>query len=298
MSHFIVPLVALIAFHAEAARVILPPAPQVSLQRPIFAPSLSTGRAAVGIQALGPSVVGKAATLGVQGLFKLGKVTDARESGWVLGLRTSISENHARIDEYLSPASYSVEAAIGRASISDDFERGSGLRGFLEGSFRIDQRAGASLDNFELNALSKTIPKKNVWMGLKSGAGTDLYGKGVSGSDSRSFGFRSFLSTYLPIQGSRIGYIGWEAQALFRCPWVECGPSLHVDYHWGLKTTDESEEMKRLFGMGLRIEKSFPSKQVRDVHVSFESVWAYATSASEREFSGWPFLRLQVFRSF
>jgi hypothetical protein len=296
---FYVLLLALLSYEASA-KIILRASPEADLQRPIFAPSLYTGRAAVGLEAIGPSQAGKAASLGLQGLLKLGSLSDPRESGWVVGFRATLSENHFSPGRQLSPASQSFEGALGRASISPEFERGSGLRGFLEASFRVDKHSEADLNNEGLNEMAASIPDQTLWIGIKSGAGTDLYSEGLgTATDGRkSFLFRTFVGAYFPVKGSRLGMLNAETHTLFRCPYVDCGFLFHYDYHWGLQTRADSEEAQHLVSAGLRWEKSFPDEKERRYLLSFEALWTGLASPNESFASGWPVLRAQIFTSF
>jgi hypothetical protein len=282
------------------AEVLVPPAALIFQERPIFSSGLYTGRSGFGIEGRGPSRPGQALSTALFGFMNLGQAKDPRAAGWTLGFRVGAAENHSMVGEYLSPASSTAEIAIGRASISPEFERNSGIRGFMELSYRIDQKLNSSLDSTALDAQVAEVLQKNTWIGIKSGASTDSHVKSSEEEffSAKNFLFRSFLSIYIPIQGSKNTIFSGTVQTLLKCPGFDCGLVLGYDRVWGDANFNISESIKHSFNAGLRFERPLPSYDNRSFHLAVESVWGWVLGKNESLSSAWPGFKLQLSKSF
>ncbi len=282
------------------AETLIPPAALIFQERPIFSSGLFTGRSGFGIDSRGPSRPGQALAASLFGFMNLGQAQDPRASGWTLGFRVGAAENHSIVGDYLSPATSTAEIAIGRASISPEFERNSGIRGFLELSYRVDQKLDATLDSQTLDAQSAEVSHKNTWIGLKSGASTDshILSEEQEFFDPRSFLFRSFVSIFFPIQRTKNGAFSGTLQLLMKNSLFDYGVTVGYDRIWGDAKLSSSEPIQKSFHSGLRIERPFPNYDNRSFHLALESVWTWVAGNQDNQSSAWPVFKIQLSKSF
>jgi hypothetical protein len=285
---------------AASAETLIPPATLTFQEHPIFSPGLSLGNSGISIEGRGPSRPGQTLFAGASVFVNLGKLKDPRTSGWTLGFRAGLSENHSSVGKYLAAATTTAEVAVGRASISPEFVRNSGIRGFFEFSYRVDRKLDSSLDSPILDSKIAELAEKNIWLGFKSGASTETSRSCDPGNKfvARSFIFRSFVSFYLPIQGTRNAVFSGSLQGIYHCPFLACGLVGGYDRIWGDSGITSSDPIKHSFNFGLRLERALPDKEERNYHLAAEGVWTWVKGEHEMLASHWPVFKLQISRAF
>lgn len=294
LRNFAFALVVLSSLSSEAKTLVVP-YPGLIEQEGLLQPSVLLGKPGLSLEALasrGPIP----SRFSVGGAFPLFKQNTLRESGWMWGLRAGATEFVYQEENVFAAGQYYFELGLGRGTAAPIFEDRSGLRGYMEFSFRTERpRYSPRVSEVSSYLGTRVLDRKN-FVSIKIGAGSSLDAEGLVLQKPGSWGNRVQMQVYLPVTDKSGSVVNLMVQGYRRCPserWL-CGWHLSYQHHYETSQGDRYDELSDLVGAGVFL--NFYERE--DFNISTRVTWTYVGNASQKGFEALPLAHLHMTKRF
>jgi len=234
--------------------------------------------------------------LTIAGAFPLLKQDTLRGSGWMWAIRSGLTDSIYEEGKVFAAGHYFLEAGLGRGTAVPLFEAGTGLRGYMEMSFRSDRPKLSPTVREIASALNRNIQDNKMFLSVKIGAGSAHDAEGIVMQKPSTWGFRIQSQIYLPILrkgGSILNFVGQSYRSCWGPKWL-CGFQLSYQHHYETKREALYEELSDLGSLG-----GFLSYYLKeDIIYSARISWAYIGNSNHKGFETLPLLNLRLTKAF
>lgn len=181
---------------------------------------------------------------------------------------------------------------IGRGSTEPLFEKGSGLRGFMEIAFREERLRASTANSAGFQRIGQIYPRKAVSTVLRIGAKTDLGGNGLVQQKGPNPGF-SVQSSLNFSHSNQPFYLSFDSQTLWKCgsPRVSCGAALL--YLFTMKSEFQSAvpELRHFATLGPVVNVSFAKRYYLGMQISWSYLKGQTNMTGETVTAAAPFVQ-------
>ena len=294
LRNFALVLVLLICFSSEAKTLVVP-YPGLIEQEGLLQPSVLLGKPGLSLEGLasrGPIP----SRFSIAGAFPLFRQDTLRGSGWMWALRAGVTEFMYEEDNVFAAGQYYFEAGLGRGTTAPIFEDRSGLRGYMEFSFRTERpRYSRRVGEVSSYLGTQVLDRKN-FVSLKIGAGSSLDSDGLVLQKPGNWGNRVQMQIYLPVTDKSGSVVNVMLQGYRLCPsqrWL-CGWHLSYQHHYQTSQGMRYDELSDLLGAGFFV--NFYKQE--DFNISTRVTWTYVGNASHKGFEALPLAHLHMTKRF
>lgn len=234
--------------------------------------ALDLGRPGVSTRFQAGSAESGGNAFAVRGAFPILGSETARVAGWSFGLAGGISETSLAPGRIFWPGIYYWELSLGRGTTFPLFEKGSGLRGFMEVAFREERLRGSPLNNEALNDLNIRFPDKAFSTSIRMGAHSDLSGNGIVQQKEARPGFRLQSSINFS-HSDQPFYLAFDGRLQWRCHGSTVGCGVSGVYLFAVQNQFDksSAELRHFISLGPTISAIIAKKYYVDLSLA----WTY-----------------------
>lgn len=234
--------------------------------------ALDLGRPGVSTRFQAGSAESGGNAFAVRGAFPILGSETARVAGWSFGLAGGISETSLVPGRIFWPGIYYWELSLGRGTTFPMFEKGSGLRGFMEVAFREERLRGSPLNNEALNDLNIRFPDKAFSTSIRMGAHSDLSGNGIVQQKEARPGFRLQSSINFS-HSDQPFYLAFDGRLQWRCHGSTVGCGVSGVYLFAVQNQFDksSAELRHFISLGPTISAVIAKTYYVDLSVA----WTY-----------------------
>jgi|GEM_PF-3568123 len=277
------------------AKTLIIPYPGLIEQEGLLQPSVLLGKPGFTLEGLGSS--GRIPSrFSVAGAFPLFSQESLRGSGWMWSVRAGITDYVYDPDVVFAAGHYYFEAGLGRGTAAPLFEDRSGLRGYMELSFRSERPRFTRKVAEVAQLLDADVRDKKNFVSLKIGAGSSLDSDGLVRQKPGNWGNRVQTQIYLPLGDHGASVINVTLQGYRLCPtqaWL-CGVHLSYQHHYDISEGPSFEDLSDVAGLGIFANYY----QREDYNIGTRLTWPYIGNAIQKGFEAAPILHLLLTKSF
>ena len=234
--------------------------------------ALDLGRPGASFRSLAGSSETGGSAVAVHAAFPFLGSSDARLAGWSFGLAGGLSEASYAPNRIFWPGIYFWELSLGRGTTVPFFEKGSGLRGFMEVAFREERLRGSPLNVDALEASGITFPNRAFSTAIRIGAHSALEGDGIVQQKAPRPAFRLQSSVNFS-HSDQPFYLSFDGKLQWRChsDWVGCGVSALYIFAVKNQFAAASQELRHLISGGPTLSALFARRYLIEIHLG----WLY-----------------------
>jgi hypothetical protein len=234
--------------------------------------------------------------LTLAGAFPLMKQDTLRGSGWMWALRSGITDSIYEEGKVFAAGQYFLEAGLGRGTASPLFEAKTGLRGFMELSFRNDRPKLSPAVRDIAGKLNREIQANKMFLSIKIGAGSAHDAEGIVAQPPSQWALRLQSQIYLPIKSegaSILNVVGQTYRACWSQIWL-CGFQASFQHHYEVKQGSLYEELSDVAGLSAFVSLYLKEDIVYTTRVS----WPYIGNSRHEGFESFPLVNLRLTKAF
>ena len=277
------------------ARTLVINYPGMTEQEGLLQPSVLLGKPGFTLEGLVSS--GKfPSRFSLAAAFPLFDQDTLRGSGWMWSVRAGETSLVDKPGAVFAAGHYYLEAGFGRGTSSPIFENRSGLRGYMEFTFRSEQpRLNADVGRIA-GLLHYDASGKANFISVKIGAGSTLDAEGLVNQKPGNWGNRVQTQVYFPVNGHEGSVLSLMVEGFRLCPsqsWL-CGWHLSFQHQYNTDKSPDFDEISDVGGLGV-----FMSYYRRDdFTISSRLVWPYVGNSVQKGLDAVPILHLLITKSF
>jgi hypothetical protein len=294
-SRLLVLALALAVGSRAQAKPLVIPYPGFIEQEGLLQPSVLLGKPGFTLEGIGSTDL-IPSRISVAGAFPLFNQDSLRASGWMWAVRAGVSEMLHNEGRAFAAGQYFLEAGLGRGTAAPLFEDRSGLRGYMEMSFRTDRPRINPRMTAIAQSLGADVRDKLAFVSLKIGAGSSLDAEGLVKQKPGTWGNRVQSQVYLPTTphgGAVLNFLVEGYRLCGSASWL-CGWHVSYQHHYETTQTADYDELSDLAGVGLLV--NYYARE--DYNLSSRVTWKFVGNAHQHGFDAVPLLQLLLTKKF
>jgi hypothetical protein len=284
--------------HSLQAKTLVISYPGLIEQEGLLQPSVLFGQPGLSFETM-LSTGRLPSKLSFTGAFPLFDQDTLRSSGWMWAIRGGFSSFMYEEDRVFAASHHFVETGFGRGTSAPLIEGSSGLRGYMEATFRTERPRHSSEVQDISEALNRSMREKKDFIGLKIGAGSALDAEGLVRQKPGIWAFRVQTQVYLPLSESSSSILNVMAQGFRACPTLSWLCGIHLSYlsNFHAVNVEESEnfeELQKLMGIGVFVNHF----RAKSFNLNTRLTWPLLVTQTHRSFEKIPIVHFQLTRGF
>jgi hypothetical protein len=277
------------------SKTLIIPYPGLIEQEGLLQPSVILGKAGFSFEGV---VIAKnlPSRLTIAGAFPLFDQSTLRGSGWMWAIRSGVTDFVNEENRFFAAGHYFMELGLGRGTSAPEHERSSGLRGYMEFSFRNERPKFSPAVEEVAQSLNRSIRTNKYFLSIKMGAGSAHDSQGLVQQKPGPVAFRVQSQIYLPFKNAGGSILNLTAQAYRKCfleSWL-CGLDSSYQHHYEVKSNDLYEELSDLASVGAFL--SYYQKE--DLSFTTRIAWPYIGNRVQGGFLELPHLNFRLTKAF